>query len=297
MVDSPLLSLNPAGPLSGAESKYMVQGSADARVTVAEIGSFIRASGNCRLDNFAGNLRLSRYNGIGVIIGGSVRLIPTTGVDLAPTGLSAGTNYYVYAYMSGSTMLLEASATTPVVDTTYGIKVKSGDPARTLVGMARPIAGPNWATSAGHLLVISYFNRLKKSVSSFLSVDANIAAPSSLTEVNSTYGTGSRIDFLTWADEAVHIFGRGGAYQSAGTAALWAAAIGLDSATVGYQGAMTWCSAGGAASLGSLQVASELAEGYHYATLLVKNPQAGSQMTFSGTNDYTNAGITAVIRG
>lgn len=93
----------------------------------------------CRLVKSGANLLLQPYNGNRLMINGIAQTIPSSGVSFAATGLTAGTTYFIYAYMNGSTMALEASTTGHSADTATGMEVKTGDSSRTLVGMARPV--------------------------------------------------------------------------------------------------------------------------------------------------------------
>jgi hypothetical protein len=156
--------------------------------------------GQCRLAYNAGNVVLSRLNGRFLMINGALEVIPAGGVSLAATGLTPGTLYYIYAYMSGATMTLEPSATTHANDGTTGVEIKSGDATRTLVGMACPVAGPAWSDVAGARLVASWFNRRR--TMSFNAFTAN-RTTTSLTEAAMNSEINSQI--LAWADELVDL--------------------------------------------------------------------------------------------
>lgn len=116
------------------------------------------AHGQCRLGKVGANLVLARHNGHSLVIDGVCRIIPAAGVSLAPAGMVAGALYYIYAYMNAGTMALEASTASYVMDSDTGIRIKSGDATRTLVGMARPIAGPAWQDTVAQRFVASWFN-------------------------------------------------------------------------------------------------------------------------------------------
>src|SRR5690349_16921436 len=64
------------------------------------------AFGQCRLVKSGANLVLQRFQGLWLTINGVVQAIPAAGVSLAPTGLTASTNYNIYAYMNSGTMTL-----------------------------------------------------------------------------------------------------------------------------------------------------------------------------------------------
>lgn len=150
--------------------------------------------GQCRLTKSGSNLVLSRYNGVGLTINGVAYAIPSAGVSLAPTSLSVGTTYYIYAYMNSGTMTLEASTTTHATDSTTGIEIKSGDSTRTLVGMARPITGPAWSDANAQRFVMSWFNRQPLQLLAVLAANQN-----STTTTYAEITTGLRVEFLKWS--------------------------------------------------------------------------------------------------
>jgi hypothetical protein len=99
------------------------------------VGEFV--VGQCQLTMGGGNLILSRFNGYKLFINNAFRIIPATPPSINSAALAINTTYYIYAYMSGSTMTLEASATVPAEYSVNGVKIKNGDSSRTLVGMGR----------------------------------------------------------------------------------------------------------------------------------------------------------------
>jgi hypothetical protein len=154
--------------------------------------------GQCRLIySSATQLLLMPYQGNQLWVNGAYRKIPSAGVALANTGLAAATLYYVYAFMSGSTLTLEAVTTTHAVDATYGHEIKSGDGTRSLVGMIY-MAGASgtgtFAESATQRFVANWFNRR----------DVSLYANGSGFQTGSTTAillTGLTVQFLTWASE------------------------------------------------------------------------------------------------
>lgn len=117
--------------------------------------------GQCLLAySSASALVLKPFRGALLWINGALRTIPAGGVSLANTGLTAATLYYVYAYMNGSTLTLEASTTGHTADATYGHEIKTGDATRTLVGMIYTDAGApgTFADGLTKRYVLSWFN-------------------------------------------------------------------------------------------------------------------------------------------
>ena len=165
--------------------------------------------GQCRLTKVDTNLVLSPCNGNKLLINGQAQIVPTAGVTLAPTGLTANTLYYIYAFMSGSVMALEASTTGHSADVITGVEIKTGDPTRTLVGMAYPIAGPAWADSDSQRHVTSYFNSIRRRILNQFSANRSTSS-SVMAEIHSEI----RCGFVTFATEATSIAFLGEFYTS-----------------------------------------------------------------------------------
>lgn len=162
--------------------------------------------GQCRLELDAGVLKLKRFNGQFLVINGNLEVIPATPPQLASTGLTVGTSYYIYAYMSGATMTLEASTTTHTDDATTGVRIKTGDATRTLVGFARPTTGPAWVDTSNYRQVKSWFNRKPVNLTS--------GSISGSTTSGSWSPIGTTSDFLLWAGESVTAIASGSLYSS-----------------------------------------------------------------------------------
>jgi len=253
-------------------------GAATQSQHAAQFGQLLQ-SGQCRLAKSGANLVLSPYNGNKLIINGIPQSIPSAGVSLAATGMTVSSLYYIYAYMNSGVMTLEASTTGHVTDSTTGVEIKSGDPTRTLVGMASPITGPAWQDTAAQRFVRSWFN------------DPGVAGNAGFTSNHATtstsyveLGTEIRNEFLCWAGEIVLVGGSGISSQT-GT--------GLNSTAVGFDGISTLepgsYSAGYVAVAGGFAVPytisfpkTGLSEGYHYATLAGK-VQSGNGTWSGGT--------------
>lgn len=187
---------------AGQSYKFVLQDSlANVIWTVDQINGFITGVGNlgnCRLVKSGANIVLLPYQGNGLAINGLAYAIPSAGVSLAPTSLTPSTLYYIYAYMSGTTMTLEASTTGHSTDVTTGVEIKTGDATRTLVGMARPIAGPLWQDTASQRFVASWFNRKNCA----LSAQPGATSPTS-TSVAAEANVAYRTEFIAWALDGV----------------------------------------------------------------------------------------------
>lgn len=118
-----------------------------------------RDHGQCRFQYVsATQCRLVPYNGNGLLINGRQQRIPAAGVNIANTAVTVGSTMYVYAYMNGTVMTLEASTAAPVADSN-GIMTKTGDVGHTLVGMVARSGDGNFYDSSTQRYVASWFNQ------------------------------------------------------------------------------------------------------------------------------------------
>ena len=248
---------------------------------------------DCRLIKSSSNLRLIRYNGIYLTINNVRQLIPTSGITLSNSGVSASTLYYIYAYMSGSTMTLERSTTTHAIDNTTGIETMSGDATRTFVGLARTTSGSAWADSSTQIFVASFYNRKTKAGVSPFTADATTTS-TSYVELNSSY----RIEFLCFSDDAVSVSCQGRASSTSNTARV-STSIGFDGTTAEdsmfeNQTSADFYTAGAACTL----FKSGLSEGYHYTTVLGHTDNAAYTGTWQGSGTQGQRfAINALISG
>lgn len=156
--------------------------------------------GECYLDYIGGILKLSRYNGSQLYINGTNQTIPAAGVDLAATGLTADTAYYIYAYMqNATTMALEASLTAYTPDAN-GVMVKTGDNTRTLVGIAITQAAATWCVM--RCACASWFNPRPKTDTGGLVGTATTSATTMGTDLS---GSGGWTRFVTFGSREVRL--------------------------------------------------------------------------------------------
>lgn len=241
--------------------------------------------GQCRL-LFASStsLALKPYGGRWLTINGTPRPVPQAGVNVSNGGLSATTLYYVYAFMSGSTMTLEAVATTHATDTStsnYGVEIKSGDATRTLVGMCYTNGSSQFVDSAAIRNVATWFNRFGRSCNG-AQVSAGIT---SLTYV--ALGSSANCELVCWSDESVMI-NIGGTAQNSVATAIASLTLAVDGTPLQGSGS-TITSPSANQPFAILNVAAAFfAEGHH---LLVPYGQVSS-----GTGNYV-VGIAALFRG
>lgn len=262
------------------------------RTNLGQLAASIGRGGQCRLSLSGGNLVLKPYNGNKLFVPGTGAMaIPAAGVSvtvgatLAEGGSpAANTVYFVYAFNNAGALALQLSATTHATDANTGVEIRSGDATRALVGMARTNAAPAFVDSLTQRFVSSYFNRATKTVQN------SLASASTASATNVDLMPSNHIEFLNWGDEATGLSFIGVGTNSSASSSL-NTAIAVDSTTVGttptFQMSAPAASANIDASFG--QAAFNLAEGYHFATVI----------GFAGSNtaSWSNLNVFANIRG
>ena len=266
---------------SGQSGNFLTNnGTANNWAAVAASANY--AHGQCRLVyTSSSQLTLNRYGGPGFIqINGTAQQLPSGGVTLANTGLTAATLYYVYAYMNSGTMTLEAVVTTHT--TSNGIEIKSGDATRTLVGMVYMGAGSpgTFVDSSSQRYVASYFNRRNREL---VGQSTNGSTTSTAFVVLQSVNNATCV---TWADEASYY--SISAYVSASSAGIAVQfVIGLDGSEIGQFNYATW-STGGLWTPATVNATSTFAEGFHTLTALGR--------VSAGTGSYNNILGQGIIR-
>jgi hypothetical protein len=244
-----ILSVSPTGALYWSSSGKVSRGRAD-----------------CRLQLIGTDLVLAPYKGTEIWIDGLSRTLPAAGVSLAPTGLTQDTTYYIYATWTGTAIGLEASTTSWTL--TNGLAHKTGDVTRTLVGMARPGAGPAWVSSEKRRFVLSYFHPIAQAATSFLSAPRFISSGAGV-EVHPEL----RSEFLCWGQVATVVSLTG--MMISGTAGVTVNSyLSLDGVVTLLGGhAITFAAANTYTNIATT-IARTLAEGYHFVTLaaVIANP-------------------------
>lgn len=243
--------------------------------------------GQCRLSFVSStSVKLSPLGGNNLNIGGLPRKVPEDGVSVSNSGLANSTLYYVYAWIDGSTMALELSATGHSPNTN-GVEIKTGDPTRTLVGMVRTTSSGQFADSDANLLVVSYFNRQRKVGRARFTANRNSGAdPAPYAEIN----TEIRVNFLTWADESVRQAICGGWTTNGGGTAHGYCSIDGDTS-----GDRQWCSHS-APTTGTFSSIDErvVSEGFHYGTLFGKNNGGTSALFLGGQNGEVTQALSVM---
>lgn len=263
---------------SGATRTRTMQ---DRNITIADI---LDNHGQCRLTfQSSTQVRLIPYNGSRIVINGSIQIIPSAGVNLSNSGLTAATLYYIYAYMSAGVMTLEASATTHATDTTTGVEIKNGDATRTLVGMVYMGAGSpgTFVDSVTQRFVASWFNRREREL--YASANPGTKTNTSVGELNASL----QLQFVTWADEAwdARTFGTMYLVTSAVTSTTYLS-FGIDSTSASTAGTEIYLQQNGTTfstpTPAGTQVSRTSSEGFHFVTPL--NRVSGNTHTYDVFN-------------
>jgi len=244
----------------------------------------------CRLTKSGANLLLSRCNGLGLTINGVAYAIPSAGVTLAPTSLSVGTTYYIYAYMNAGTMTLEASTTTHATDTTTGMEIKSGDATRSLVGMARTITGPAWSDLFAQRFVASYYNRRPIEMRAVLASNQAVSS-ATFGEISTTL----RLEFLQWLGESAPFNFQGSMLGSLANS-IYTNQLSYDSATAtseSYSDVQAFAANAWMNPACNLIATANSAEGYHLVTPLARQ-SGGATATYIGSG---GSGGRCVVNG
>jgi len=222
-----------------------------------------------------------------ILINGAVYQIPSGGVTVTNSGLSASTLYYVYAYISSGTLTLELSTTghsTSATAGNVGTEIKTGDDTSSLVGMVYTNASIQFVYSATQQRLNSWFNRIPQQGFLYSGSSVNWALTGAIAELNSA----ARITFLSWADQVVSINYVISFFNSASGAVLNfypymdAAAISGDASTVNGDGTGRVLAASAAASV-------TLAEGFHTSSLF-GSMSGGTASVYSLTHNVLVSG-------
>jgi len=221
-------------------------------------------------------IKFAPYNGDLIKINGALFQIPSAGIaGVANTSvfvngtggqnLAASTLYYVYAFSNSGTVTADFSTTTHATSSTagnVGVEVKSGDDTRTLVGMIRTNGSSQFADSLTQRFTVSWFNRRLLGTMNVFTANRALATSAAWAEIN----TEVRVEFITWAEEAVVTNLGGGAFLNVITDQIYIA-LAFDGTTP-EEGSFVISATLAIISVGLGQTKNGLAEGYHYATVL-----------------------------
>jgi len=201
-------------------------------------------------------------NGNLLTINGVPRPIPAAGVTLASSAMGAdNTTYFVYAYWTGSAIALEVSTTTHATDTATGMRVKSGDATRTLVGMVRRAIGATFQDSTTIRYVRSWFNEGGIIAAAFHAPGTGITVNlGPYVELDSN----TRVYMLTWGNAFEYLIGGSNVAGTPAANLVACAGVSMDSVNQGWNNQTIWYSSQLASVGTSIQGQIAHAEGLHY---------------------------------
>lgn len=249
-------------PVPPNDATKFLNGQGAFTTPTATVAGLIQTGGRLSWNGTA--FQYCPFNGNQITISGSQYTIPSACVSLTPSGLTAGTLYYLYLYNNAGTLTIELPnpAVSHVTDTASGMEVKSGDATRVLIGMSRATGAASTvyaaagAGPAAQHFVRSYYNRVKPALYNKLAARSSITA-TSWTEIDST----KRVEFLVWGDETVVLDTAG--LSIAGASSVAYAGIMIDG-TVDLNSSSR--NDNPTATPITTPYRSTLSEGYHYAS-------------------------------
>lgn len=251
------------------------------------INAQIGRNGDCRLIYMSTTqIRLIPYNGIGVKISGIVYPIPSGGVNLANTSLTALSFYNIYVYNNAGTLTLEATSSGHSVDTTagnVGVEIKTGDNTRTLVGAVYMAAGTPGTFSDTYKFrgVATWFNRLIRSINGDISTGATTVSMA-LVELDAA----ARVTFLSWGSDTTYLTATGIASNNTGGNST-GISVGPDGVGSSLVPGQVYSAVNNQAAGLSAVYSIVLSSGNHYATVMVN--------TNANTSTFWLANLTGMI--
>jgi hypothetical protein len=245
----------------------------------------VKAHGQCRLSvTSATVLTLSPYNGNGLNIGGVFAAIPSAGITIANTGLTANTKYYVYAFLNSGVPALELSATGHSTNTANGVEIKTGDASRTLVGMIQTSNNTpgQFVDSATQRFCANWFNRRLRSAMNI--AGSSLGAGSGTVDISPS----NHSQVMTWAQEVIAY--TSGNFTGSLAGGLIDMGVGIDGTANNRQTGINVYVAGYFINYSVPAYALEVTEGLHYATGV-----ASTDVTVSATFQSIQTTLTAFI--
>ncbi len=245
-------------------------------------GLLLPALGECRLELIGGLLVLKRHKGRLLTINGRYEEIPAQEPTLSPIGTPASTPLNIYAYMDvTNAMQLEWSTAAWAVDANTGVRIKTGDATRTLVGRAACATAGVWVDTDTYRYVRSWFNpKGRKGIGSYAQ-QRNLGAPyTTWTELDQAL----RINWIAFEGDIADLK-IAGACLNGTVGAVMASAVALNSPTIPQHSVTSTAPAGNYWMPVSVGNPFESADGLNYMTgLSWVNAGTGSWSLTSSVN-------------
>jgi hypothetical protein len=263
-----------------------VAAASQSRHSVQLAQALMVSGAQCRLSATSSVLTLARVGaGLVYIPGYGIATIPSAGVTLTAASLTASTLYYIYLYMNGSTLTLEASTTSHATDATTGIQIKSGDNTRLFVGMEYATAATVWAE-----LARSWYNDQGFSAIAPLTSTASTSS-STYVAVSASW----KQAFILFAGEKVSTFSDGEMGSSGAGLSVYTS-LAFDGTTAADAFSFVQNNVAAQAlsySVSALGVA--LAEGYHYVQVIGHADGSATASWAGSSSPGTRASLKVVI--
>jgi hypothetical protein len=160
-------------------------------------------------------VKLTPHGGNRIDLYDGAKWAPTSSgeVQSATLSVTASTLYYIYAYLSGSTLTFDISTTAWTLQD--GVRVKTGDATRRFVGWLYPLAnntaedsGGAW-NYAGNRCLVNYYHRVRVPIQTIPNY-ANDNAYTTYTTTSTTYvavtttgGAGATCNFISTGEDEV----------------------------------------------------------------------------------------------
>ena len=156
--------LVPSPGIGITTNRYLNETATWKQIDFSEVTGITLGTGTSRL-SYVSATQISLGFGVIPLKVSSIWLVRpiSVAVTISNSGLSADTTYYVYAFDSSGVTTLEISTTVPVIDSSFGIRIKTGDDTRTLVGRVRTNVSSQFFETSSTAFplsygVLSYFN-------------------------------------------------------------------------------------------------------------------------------------------
>lgn len=205
------------------------------------------------------------------------------------TGLSADTDYFVYAYWDGAEVQLELSSSVAPTDfgSLYGHLIKGTDKSRTYVGRIRTTSSTTFADSDTQRFCASYFNRINKSVQRTVLTGNPTTTSATFVELTS----GDKAEFIAFGEEWSNCYYSGCALNAT-EANIVGASLGVNGTAIALApNLFNQPTAADYAMPISGNIGYKFDPGYNYINLLGKS-SGGTLVTFAGAN----CGFGAMLR-
>lgn len=235
----------------------------------------------------ATSLLLAPLNGGNLWINGVNQSVPAN-LQLSNSGLASGTVYYIYAFMNGGTMTLEASPTSYAFNAN-GMPQKTGAVTRTFVGLIETTSNGQFSDSGQNRLVASWFYpQAKTGTGTFTTTRGTTLT--TFSEVNSEI----RVNFVSLAGRDVQFNITGEISATAIGSGNLSAALNIDGVTQTEANSAT-VPAGAGTTMCIQARRQTLSEGGHFASLnSAQSVGAQAQFFAPPPNGSTSPAVLAV---